>query len=662
MFRKAIAFLSFVLAVHQLSAAEYDICVYGGTSAGILAAYTGAKMGKKVVIIEPSGHWGGLTTGGLGYTDIGNKQVVIGLAKQFYRKLGVHYGSLEQWVFEPSVAKRILLGYLNQPNVTSLSHTCLSSVTKKSGRISQILVETALKTKIQIKAKYFIDCSYEGDLMAGAKVSYVIGRESNETYHETYNGVQMMQNHQFPDGIDPYIIKGDSSSGLLWGISPRKLAAAGSGDALVQAYNFRICLTSDPGNMIPITRPARYDSCRYDLLLRLMEAQPTKNTLNSYFIWSKMPHNKTDVNNRGGFSTDMIGANHHYPEATEAQRAAIVREHTDYTQGLLYFMGHDMRVSERIRNEMLKWGYPKDEFEETHHWTPQLYVREARRMVGEYIATQADCEGRTIASDGVAMAAYTMDSHNCQRIVIRKDGKNMVKNEGNVEIKGGGPYPISYRSLVPKRSQVTNLLVPVCLSASHIAYGSIRMEPVFMVLGQVSAIAACKAIEQKGKDVQDVDFREINTVMRENPYMDHTIPDVIVDNADPGVQFSSAWKLKKSNDGYAGSFLEINSKDTAECVYFPVSIREKSNYAFYIYRQSDPKQSPRTRVEMQIGGRTFSKELSLEDMNVEGQTKGAWIYLGKFAVDKQEKTTVKIINQPATGVVRADAILLVAVP
>lgn len=413
--------------------ADYDLCIYGATASGVIAAHSAAQLGMDVVLIEPGDHIGGMTTSGLGYTDIGNKQVVKGLAKKFYRNVGEHYGRLEQWIFEPHVASEILESYLLHPRITLLENHRLEKVEKRDGRISRVTLAYGknFSEKTGLGASYFIDCSYEGDLMAAAGVSYIVGRESNGVYGETIDGVQLMNGHQFPDGIDPFVEPGNPDSGLIWGISSAVKAPDGSGDTLVQAYNYRICLTDSLRNMIPITRPEDYDSTRYELLARLIKFREGKRqSLGDYFIWSRMPGRKTDINNKGGFSTDMIGMNHRYPEAGYDERERIVEAHKSYTVGLLYFMGHDPRVPEEIRNEMLRWGYPKDEYSDTGNWTPQLYVREARRMIGEYVATQADCEGRTVPEDGVAMAAYTMDSHNCQRIVVEKDGRLMVKNEG----------------------------------------------------------------------------------------------------------------------------------------------------------------------------------------------------------------------------------------
>jgi len=485
------------MGLHLQAQADYkvDVCIYGGSSAGVIAAYTAKKAGRSVLLIEPGKRLGGLTSGGLGYTDIGNKYAIRGLSLEFYRQVGRHYGKFEQWIFEPHVAESLFTDYVQRAKLQVLYQHRLVSAAKENGYIKTIQLETNGAT-VNVAAKMFIDCTYEGDLMAKAGVRYIVGREGNEVYKETYNGVQLLDGHQFPDNIDPYKTPGDPSSGLLWGISAAGLQPQGSGDKLVQAYNYRICLTDDAANMVPITRPDNYDPARYDLLARLMKAQPGKTKLNDYFIWSRMPNNKTDINNRNGFSTDMIGANHDYPEASYQQRAEIIREHEAYTKGLLYFCASDPRVPQPLREEMKKWGYPKDEYVENGHWSPQLYIREARRMVGAYVMTQANCTGLEVVPDGVGMAAYTMDSHNTQRIVVEKNGKKMVKNEGNVEVGGFPPYPVSYRALIPKAEDCGNLLVPVCLSASHIAYGSIRMEPVFMALAQATAIAANEAIRR----------------------------------------------------------------------------------------------------------------------------------------------------------------------
>lgn len=504
--------------------AGYDIIVYGGTSAGIAAAIQASRMGKSVLLIEPSGHLGGLTTGGLGQTDIGNKQAIGGISREFYQRIKAYYEDLANWrwekaseyesggqsktlagedamwTFEPSAASRVFREMMAGEQIELLTEAELQSAEVQEGKITQVVLENGAA----YRGKMFIDATYEGDLMAAAGVSYTVGREANSVYGETYNGVQLMEGHQFPDGVDPYAVPGDPASGLLWGISDAALAGAGSGDTLVQAYNFRICLTDHPDNRVPITRPEGYDSTRYELLIRLYAAQPDKRNLDDYFIWSRMPNRKTDINNRGGFSTDMIGFNYSYPEAGPEERRRLVNLHEAYTKGLFYFMATDPRVPQELQTEIQQWGYPKDEYTAYGNWSPQLYVREARRLLGAYVMAQANCVGDEVVEDPIGLAAYTMDSHNCQRIVVN----GQVKNEGNVEIAGFPPYPISYRSIIPKATEVTNLLVPVCLSASHIAFGSIRMEPVFMILAQSAATAAAFAIDA-GTSVQEVDYARL---------------------------------------------------------------------------------------------------------------------------------------------------------
>jgi len=500
-----------------------DVCIYGGTAAGVIAAYAAEKCGKTVILIEPGNMLGGMTTGGLGQTDIGNKQAITGLSRHFYKKVGEKYGVEEQWTFEPHVAMEVLQGYIKDGKIKVLMQQQIFKLNKSGKTIQSILVKDPSNPKsssIEVSAKEFIDCTYEGDLLAKSGVAYTVGREDNKQYNETVDGYLLAEyhkqsgHHQFPDGVSPYKIPGDPSSGLLWGISKDQPAPAGAGDKRIQAYNFRICLTDSPENRIPITRPRDYDSSKYELLVRLFEAQPDMKKINEYFIWSRMPNRKTDINNRGGFSTDMIGMNYGWPEGTFEQRKKIFDAHVSYTKGLLYFFKTDKRVPEELREFVSNWGYPKDEYQQYGNFTPQLYVREARRMVGDYVMTEHNCRGEKIVTDGIGMAAYTMDSHNCQRIVEN----GMVKNEGNVEVGGFPPYPVSYRSLTPKEDECNNLLVPVCLSATHIAYGSIRMEPVFMVLAQSAAMAASMAIDAK-VSVQKIDVNKLQKWLQNDPLL-----------------------------------------------------------------------------------------------------------------------------------------------
>jgi hypothetical protein len=515
-------------------AAETDICVFGGTSGGIAAAIQAARMGKTVVLLEPGKYLGGLTTGGLGATDIGNKAAVGGISREFYRRVAKHYADdanwkLEKredffskrasgqskasdltsatatmWTFEPHVATKVYREMLEEAKVSWHFNQRLASVKKDGTRIAEIRMEDGRN----YHAKMFIDATYEGDLMAKARVSYHVGRESNTTHGETLNGIRAeTPKHQFTVAVDPYVKPGDSSSGLVPFIQPGDGGKPGEGDHRVQTYNYRLCFTTNEANRLPVTPPPNYDPAKYELLGRYFDAlvaADKKPQLSQFWnpIW--MPNHKTDINNNGGFSTDYIGANYDYPEATYARREEIARDHENYTRGFLTYMATSPRVPEYIRRQMQRWGPAKDEFPETGGWPNQLYVREARRMVGALVMTESHCRYKEVVDDSVGLAAYNMDSHNCQRIV--KNGR--VENEGDVQVPPMKPYPISYRALVPKASECENLLVPVCLSASHIAYGSIRMEPVFMIMGQSAATAASTAIDDK-VPVQKVNYKKL---------------------------------------------------------------------------------------------------------------------------------------------------------
>ncbi|WP_256011045.1 FAD-dependent oxidoreductase [Desertivirga xinjiangensis] len=650
--------LSFSIKADQV--ANVDICVYGGTSAGVIAAYTAKKMGKSVVLIEPRYNLGGMSSGGLGYTDIGNKYVVTGLARDFYRRLGKHYGKLEQWIFEPGIAEKIFNQYIDETEVEVWYGRRLAYLEKKDGRICEITVEDTAApqagTNKRIKAAVFIDCTYEGDLMAKAGASYTVGREANSVYGETYNGVQLMKGHQFWDDVDPYLVKGDPASGLLWGISNNRLEKTGSGDRKVQAYNFRITLTDDPANRVNITEPDRYDPKKYELLARFHETAPRK-SLHDLFTWSLMPNRKTDINNKGGFSTDMIGANWDYPEAPYEEREKIWQQHVDYTKGLLYFVGNDPRMPENIRQEMKRWGYPKDEYVKNGHWSHQLYVREARRLKGELVMTQHHCEGREVCHDAIGWAAYTMDSHNCDRLVV--DG--FVRNEGNVEVDGFPPFPISYKAITPQKKEVENLLVPVCLSASHIAYGSIRMEPVFMVLAQSAAVAACMAVERHVA-VQDIDVASLQEQIRNNPLTDHSTAEILIDNDDrKAVTVSGNWELRKDtyrSYGAAANFLVAagNERVYRSVKYTPEILSEKK-YAVYAYIPMIEDLAERTRVMIYDGKKTIEKTISKADIVAEGQTGGEWAYLGTYKMPRGRRAYVEINNKDEGKAIVADAVL-----
>jgi hypothetical protein len=504
---KAAILLSSLLLAWSLPAAEIitaDVCVYGGTAGGVAAAVEAARLGKTAVIAEFGSHLGGMSSGGLSQTDIGNKAAIGGIAREFYRRMGKHYNKEEQWSFEPGVAEDIFFALVNEAKTPVYFQQHLASVKKDGSRVVEITMEDG---KV-FRAKMFIDASYEGDLMAQAGVSYTVGREANSQYQETLNGIRAQTpKHQFSVPVDPYLKPGDSQSGLLPLIQPGDVGVPGEGDQAVQTYNFRMCLTQNPANKRPIAPPPHYDAARYELLARHVEAlvaagKPPK--LGELMHIQMMPNGKTDINNNGAFSTDFIGANYGYPNASHSRRAQIWKEHEDYTRGFFHFLATSPRLPEGLRREMQSWGLANDEFRDTAGWPHQLYVREARRMVSNYVMTEHNCRGQITAPDAIGLAAYTMDSHNCQRLV--KNGH--AENEGDVQIGGFPPYPISYHSIIPKATECENLLVPVCLSSTHIAYGSIRMEPVFMVLGHSAAAAACQAIDDR-TSLQNVNVEKL---------------------------------------------------------------------------------------------------------------------------------------------------------
>jgi hypothetical protein len=517
------ALLSSCAAPIQSPGARHDIVIYGGTSAGVAAAVAAARAGRSVVLIEPTQHLGGLSSSGLGATDIGNKSAIGGIAREFYRRVRSHYddraawtwesreefkghghpaGEDAAWTFEPHVAEKIFLDLVARERIDVVLGERLELgrvVPLRDRRITSIEMESGRR----FEGTYFIDATYEGDLLARAGVSFHVGREPNARYGETLNGVQTRNatKHQFRQRVDPYVKPGDPSSGLVWGVSAEQPGAEGEGDAHVQAYCFRLCATDVAENRSAWPKPADYDPARYELLLRYFEAGESMAPWHPLF----MPNRKTDANNNGAFSFDMIGAADRYALASWAERARIVAAHESYQKGLLWALANEARVPQAVREEFQRFGLPKDEFRDNGGWPRLLYIREARRMVGEYVMTEHECRGARVAPRSIGLAAYTMDSHNVQRYV---DASGAVRNEGDVQVGGFPPYPIDYGAILPRREQCRNLFVPVCMSASHIAYGSIRMEPVFMVLGESAAIAASLAIVQ-GVDPHALEYDDL---------------------------------------------------------------------------------------------------------------------------------------------------------
>ena len=512
---------------------EADVVVYGGTSAAVIAAVEVAQSGKSVILVSPDLHLGGLTAGGLGWTDTGKKEAIGGLSRNFYHRIWQYYNRDEawiwqkredygnrgqgtkavdgskrtMWIFEPHVAESVFEDYIKEFKIKTFRNEWLNRSSGIQNNNSKIVSLTTLSGKV-FKGKVFIDATYEGDLMASSGVSYHVGRESTKTYDEKWNGVQTGVLHQqqwFWENISPYKIPGDSTSGLLPKISKEPPGEYGTADNKIQAYCFRLCMTNNDENRKPFPKPKNYDPSQYELLLRSL----LTGRKDFFRKFDPIPNYKTDTNNHGPFSSDNIGMNYDYPDASYQKRRAIIEEHKNYQMGLLYFVANDPRVPSDIREKLSQWGLAKDEFKDNENWPHQIYVREARRTIGSYITTEQDVLLKREVPKPIGMGSYAMDSHNVQRYITPQ---GFVQNEGDIGVKPPAPYSISYGSLTPQKNQCSNLLVPVCLSSSHIAFGSIRMEPVFMILGQSAAVAACVAIDENSA-VQDIDYNDLKALL-----------------------------------------------------------------------------------------------------------------------------------------------------
>ncbi len=657
----------------------YDIVIYGGTASGVAAAVEARDRNKTVVLIEPGKHVGGLTSGGLGATDIGNKGAIGGIARDFYRRLGKHYADdsawkhgkreeyrvnrgrpdeTEFWTFEPHVAEKILREMLTESSVPLVLEERLDlkkGVTKVGPRIVSITMESGRT----FAGKVFIDATYEGDLMALAGVSYHVGREANATYGETLNGVQTANaiHHQFVKPVDPYVKPGDPPSGLLPGVVAGPPGKDGEGDRRIQAYCFRMCTTDVPENQREWVKPDGYDPLRYELLLRNFEAGDRRVPWNPIF----MPNRKTDTNNNFAVSTDHIGANYAYPEGDYAVRERIFRDHLSYQQGLTWTLANSPRVPDEVRKHFQRLKPAKDEFVETDGWPHQLYIREARRMISDVVMTQHHCQGREKVEDSVGLAAYTMDSHNIQRYV---DASGHARNEGDVQVGGFPPYSISYRAIRPRKSECVNLLVPVCLSASHIAYGSIRMEPVFMVLGHSAATAASLAIDADSP-VQDVEWRNLASELSDDgQILNWTGPasaggldpkklgGIVVDDAQ--AEKKGEWLSSASIAGYVGAgYLHDNNEGKgAKSVTFRAKVDKTATYEVRLAWTPNPNRATNVPVVVRT-----PKEEKTTTVNQRLKPKeGAFQPLGAFVVEAGTEAAVTVSNEGADGHVVVDAV------
>lgn len=637
---------------------DTDVCVYGGTSGGVIAAVEAARQGKSVALVAVNNHLGGMTSGGLGETDIGRfgNGFIQGLAREFYERVGRKYGTGAKFTFEPHVAEEVFNEMAEQAGVRVFTNQSLASVRMRGTQ----LIELHMEGGDIFAARMFIDASYEGDLMAKAGVSFTIGREAKEKYGESLNGVRRPNTggHQFGNlSISPYVVSNEPSSGLLPLIQTGSPGAPGTGDRRVQAYNFRLCLTRTATNQIPISSPPGYEPARYELLARYIGAMKSRGsalTLGSFMNISPMPNDKTDINNNGPISTDFIGESEGYTEANSTTRALIWQAHRSYTQGLLYFLATDARVPPGVRAQMRSYGFCKDEFVDNGGWPWQLYVREARRMVSDYVMTESNCLGQVVAADSIGLAAYNMDSHNCERVVVN----GVVRNEGDVEEGCAGPYPISYRSIVPRVGECGNLLVPWCLSASHIGFGSIRMEPVFLILGQSAGAAACLALDEH-TSVQQVDMTALQARLAAEKQLLHwggTVSGDVLDNASShGVTIVGAWTHSDSVAGYYGPdyLTDGNTNKGQSSVTFAPNLPQAGRYKVYARWTAHPNRASDVPFDVIHPGGTTTVQVD------ETQRGGQWVLLLVTNFEAGTAGKVRIRNSGTSGYVIADAVRFV---
>ena len=667
--------------------AKADLVIYGGTSAGVAAALQAGRMGRTVIVIEPTDHLGGLTTNGLGATDSGRKETIGGISREFYRRLQDHYrdpaawplqdpgepqgkgggpifnpGADAMWVFEPKVAQAVMDAMAAESGAKIFFKERLdraAGVEKQGGRLTAITMESGKR----FEGAMFLDATYEGDLLAAAGVSFHVGREANSVYGETLNGVQksQMKGHLFTKPVDPYLVPGDPASGLVARVSADPPGEDGEGDRRIQAFNFRMCMSNDPRNRVPFPKPEGYDETQYELLFRNFEAGDLR------LPWSPgmMPNHKTDTNNYGAFSTDNIGMNHDYAEASHEERERIVREHEVYQKGLMWTLANHPRVPDVIREAMAPWGLAADEFVGNGNWPRQIYVREARRMVSDYVVTELDCRRVRVAEDSVGLGSYNMDSHNVQRYVTA-DGT--VQNEGDVQVSPGGPYVVAYRSIVPEKGEAENLLVPVCVSSSHIAFGSIRMEPVFMILGQSAATAAVMALE-KGIAVQDLPYAELRTrLIADGQVLDlpedaaprelitaASLPGIVVDDnaaRAEGEWVSSTSAARFIETGYRHDAFGASLVPEEKWLVFPVELPEAGRYEVRLAFPAHPNRSSRTKVAMVTAE---GEKTVILDQRKKSDEENGFVSLGVHAFEAGGCEVI-VNNAGADGYVVADAV------
>jgi len=673
----------------------YDVVIYGGNPSAIVAAVQTKRMGKTVAVISPSSNLSGLLGNDLGWKHTHRKDVIGGVAREFYHRVWRHYQSPDSWkwqkseefgnqgqgtpaidgsrrtmwVFEPKLAEQILESWLVEYEIEIFRDERLErekGVEIKAGKIRSI---TTLSGKI-FKGEVFIDCSYEGDLMAASKVDYRVGREGNDVYQETLNGVQVNQSliNQFVNRIDPFGKVGDPTSGLLPRISMWKPVKDGEGDYKIPAYHFPLCLTRVEENKFPFPKPQEYDPFQYELLLRTLKR-------GSKPIWvhsDPVPNAKIYTQGYGSFSINNIGMNYGYPEGTYQERENIIREHLNYQQGYFYFLCNDQRVPLEIREGMKEWGLARDEFTQSNHWPEQLNICHARRMMGEFILTENHIKRRKRTPRPVALVFNPIKSNHVQRYVTSDESGNFhVLNEGGFEAELEGPYSISYDSLIPREEQCTNLLVPVCMSASYVAYSSLCGDDVFMMLGQVAATAAVVALEQQ-KPLQRISYSKLKERLLEDgqvlesksqKYLSKGVgvsPDslsgVVVDGN--LVEFEGEWTESSSLRPFVGTsyFHDGNGGKGTKSAKFPFVAPSDGLHEVKVSFSSFGNRAGNLNYE--IKHQEGISKISVDQRKPQ-LISNLWFSLGTFSLTKGEQYYVRLSNENTEGYVVADAVQII---
>lgn len=624
---------------------EADICIYGGTSGGVIAAVQAARMGKSAVVIEPGRHVGGMTASGLGATDSGHTDTIGGLAREFYRRVGQHYGISESFTFEPHVAEQVFLAFLQEAGVPVHYQQRLAAVAGKNQRITALTMESG----DEFRAKMFIDATYEGDLLAMAGVSFIVGRESSAAYGESLNGIRPPSAPpEFLVPVNPYVAPGDPGSGLLPFIQSGDGGSPGDGDHRIPAYNFRLCLTQVETNRMPILPPPGYEAARYELLGRYVQALVNAGRapkLSSFLFIVPMPNGKTDVNNTGAVSTDAIGMNYSYPTNSPAGRAVTQQEHEDYIRGLLHFLATDSRVPAGVRTNLLTWGLCRDEFKDTGGWPHQLYVREARRMVSDYVMTQSNCLGLVSVPDSIALSSYQIDSHHCQRFA--KDG--IAVDEGAVGLEIGYPFPVSYRAIIPRAGECENLLATFCLSATHIAFSSCRMEPVFMMTSQSAASAAALAIDDD-VSVQDLPYGKLRLQLMADRQVLQWDGSVLDSEQPTGITTVGRWTSSSTLIGYTGNnyLHDGNTNKGGKSVRYVPNLPASDTYTVYLRWTAHPNRAANVPLTLTYAG-------GITNLTVDQRyNSGVWMALATLPFAAGRTSSLLLRNNGTDGYVIAD--------